>query len=78
MKNLRKVMLVASVFALFAFVPVREKAPLEACPETNLAGIGVEDDALICKVYNDEGTLIGKCTFCNCPEFTKELLENRQ
>ncbi len=65
MKNLRKVMLVASVFALFAFVPVREKAPLEACPETNLAGIGVEDDALWCKVTTKDGRTIS-CILCNC------------
>jgi len=73
MKNVMKTMMVAGAFALFAFAPVNVK---EACPAPILEPVEevcVEEEALVCTIRYENGTVEGRCWFCDCDEFALNL-----
>ena len=71
MKNVMKTMIVAGVFALFAFAPVGKTKTITKPVVEPVEEVCVEDDAIWCKVEKNGNK--ASCFFCDCDKLAAEL-----
>ncbi len=68
-----KTMMVVGVFAIFAFSPVNVKETVATPVPEPIEEVCVEEEGLVCTIRDAEGQLRGRCWFCDCAAFAKQI-----